>query len=100
MRTKRILILDNNQDILEIVQKVLLYEDFEVKAISETKNFLGIARAFNPDLFLLEYKLPYGSGADICRLFKAQPEFSKVPIIIFSSYTHPHIILMIPAATM
>jgi DNA-binding response OmpR family regulator len=91
LKTKRILILDDNQDILEIVHEVLLYEDFEVKAISETKNFLGIARAFNPDLFLLDYKLPDGNGADICRLFKAQPEFSKVPVIIFSAYTHPNI---------
>jgi DNA-binding response OmpR family regulator len=89
LETKRILILDDNQDILEIVQEVLLYEDFEVKAISETKNLLGVARAFKPDLFLLDYKLPDGNGAEICRLFKAQPEFRKIPVIIFSAYTHP-----------
>ena len=89
METKRILILDDNEDILEIVQEVLRYEDYEVKAITEAKNFLAIAEAFRPDLFLLDYKLPDGNGADICRLFKSQLAFSAVPVIIFSAYTHP-----------
>jgi DNA-binding response OmpR family regulator len=88
---KRILILDDNQDILEIVQEILRYEDFEVKAISEAKHVLAVAEAFQPDLLLLDYKLPDGNGAEICRSFKSLPAFEKIPVIIFSAYTHPNL---------
>ena len=89
MERKRILILDDNEDILDIVREVLQYENFEVKAISEAKHVMAIAGDFQPDLFLLDYKLQDGNGAELCQHFKAQPQFAQVPVIIFSAYTHP-----------
>lgn len=85
---KKILIIDDNQDILDIVQETLTYENFEVFAKSEADNALEVVRAFNPDLVILDYRLGSVTGGDICLQLKSVPEFSNLPVIIFSAYVN------------
>ncbi len=83
---KKILIIDDNQDILDVVQETLAYENFEVFAKSEADNALEVIREFKPNLVILDYRLGAVTGGDICKQVKAIPEFSDLPIIIFSAY--------------
>ena len=83
---KRILVLDDNQDILEMVSEVLTYENFEVHAISNSNEILSIAEKFNPHLIILDYRLSSGNGGEICKELKSSPKFKDIPIIIFSAY--------------
>jgi DNA-binding response OmpR family regulator len=83
---KRILVLDDNMDILEIVHEILSYEKFEVKSTSDSTNIVSIAEAYRPDLIILDYKLMDTNGGDICRTFKSHPDMHAVPVIIFSAY--------------
>jgi len=83
---KRILMLDDNQDILDIVKEALLYEKFEVKVSSDSKNFIGMVNNYRPDLVILDYKLNGPKGDDICRQLKTHHLFNNLPVIICSAY--------------
>ena len=87
---KKILLLDDNQDILEIVEEVLSYEKFKVLSASDHVNIMSIAEEFNPDLILTDYRLAGANGGELCRQFKAHPQLGDVPVVIFSAYIHPN----------
>lgn len=83
---KRILVLDDNQDILEMVNEVLSYEQFDVHATSNSNGILAVTEKFNPDLIILDYRLHNANGGEICKELKAHPQFKNTPVIIFSAY--------------
>ncbi len=83
---KRVLVLDDNKDILEMVNEVLAYENFDVHTTSTSNNILNVAHDYNPDLVILDYLLNDGNGGDICRQFKADEKLGQIPVIIFSAY--------------
>ena len=83
---KRILVLDDNQDILEIVHETLTYEQFEVKSTSESSEVLPLVESFEPDLVILDYRVAGINGGELCKSIKLHPKFSDVPVIIFSAY--------------
>jgi len=84
--SKRILILDDNQDILEIVHETLTYEQFDVKSTSESADVIPMVEDFNPDLVILDYRVAGTNGGELCRQIKAHPQFGGTPVIIFSAY--------------
>ncbi len=83
---KRILVLDDNHDILDVVSEVLAYEGFEVTCISQAARLDDAISKLKPDLILLDYKLMDGNGADICSKLKGAETTREIPIIIFSAY--------------
>jgi len=86
---KKILLLDDNLDILQVVEEVLSYEQFEVQSSTTCKNFLQVAETFRPDVVILDYRLKDGNGGEICQGMKAHHLLKHVPVIIFSAYTKP-----------
>ncbi|HVW98590.1 MAG TPA: response regulator [Mucilaginibacter sp.] len=84
--SKRILVLDDNQDILDIVQETLTYEDFEVKSTSKSNEVIALAESFNPDLVILDFRVAGVNGGDLCLQIKSHPRFKDVPVIIYSAY--------------
>lgn len=88
---KRILVLDDNQDILEMVNEVLSYENYDVHATSNSTGILAVAEKFNPDLVILDYRLSNASGGEICRELKSNPQLKDVPVIIFSAYINQNV---------
>jgi CheY-like chemotaxis protein len=82
----KILVLDDNLDILEMVEEVLAYEHFEVKAVSDSVDFIELVLEFSPDLILLDYLLRDGNGGELCRQIKSHPKLKHIPVIIFSAY--------------
>src|SRR6185437_5664174 len=83
---KRILILDDNRDILEIVHETLTYEDFEVRSTSRSEAVIPLVEEFTPDLVILDYRVAGLNGGELCRQIKSTPNFNSVPVIIFSAY--------------
>lgn len=83
---KKIFIVDDNIDILEIVQETLSYENFEVMATSDNQDIVSKVQDFNPDLVILDYRLGSINGGDVCSAIKALPGFKNLPVIIFSAY--------------
>ena len=83
---KKILVLDDNQDILDIVHETLAYENFEVKSITKSEDVMPGIESFNPHLIILDYRVSGANGGEICRTIKAHQSFSSIPVIIFSAY--------------
>ncbi|MES2268330.1 MAG: response regulator [Bacteroidota bacterium] len=83
---KRILVLDDNQDILDIVHETLTYENFEVKSTGSSENVMPLVEQFEPDLVILDFRVAGQNGGELCRSIKAHPKFGNVPVIIFSAY--------------
>jgi len=83
---KRILILDDNQDILEIVHETLTYEEFDVRSTSRSDAVIPLVEKFSPDLVILDYRVAGLNGGELCRQIKAHPDFGNTPVIIFSAY--------------
>ena len=65
--SKRILILDDNQDILDIVHETLTYEKFDVKSTGESADVIPLVENFNPDLVILDYRVAGTNGGELCR---------------------------------
>lgn len=84
--SKRILVLDDNQDILDIVHETLTYEQFEVKSTSRSIDVLPLMEQFDPHLVILDYRVAGTTGGEICKNIKLHPKFGNVPVIIFSAY--------------
>ena len=83
---KKILVLDDNQDILDIVQETLAYEQFDVRGTGEGEKVIPLIEEFEPDLVLLDYRVSGANGGEICKQIKSHPKFNDIPVIIFSAY--------------
>ncbi|MFD2872306.1 PleD family two-component system response regulator [Mucilaginibacter ximonensis] len=83
---KKVLLLDDELDILYCVEHFLSLEKFEVKSTVTCHNFINIAEQFRPDIAILDYRLADGDGGEICRMMKAHPTLKHVPVIIFTAY--------------
>eukprot|EP01037_Dinobryon_pediforme_P003766 gene3766-3812_t len=82
---KRILVLDDNHDILDIVHETLTYEQFEVQSTSRSETVIPLVETFSPNLVILDYKVAGANGGEICRQIKSHPDFKDIPVIIFSA---------------
>ena len=87
---KRVLVLDDNQDILDVVHETLSYEKFEVKSVGESNKVMPLLNDFKPDLVILDYRVAGENGGEVCRQIKAHPQFADTPVIIFSAYINHH----------
>ena len=85
MSLARILVVEDEPDILDLIAYNLEKKDYEVlKAMTGTQS-LEAARTQMPDLMLLDLMLPELNGLDVCRLLKADPATQGIPIIIVSA---------------
>jgi two-component system alkaline phosphatase synthesis response regulator PhoP len=82
---KKILVVDDEIDTLELLRTVLEHEKFEVwKAINGKDALEQVKRM--PDLILLDVRMPGGlSGLDVCNQLKQDEKYKEIPIIIFSA---------------
>ncbi len=83
---KRILVLDDNQDILDIVHETLTYEQFDVQSTSQGDTVIPLLEKFKPQLVILDYRVAGLNGGELCRQIKSHPSYSHIPVIIFSAY--------------
>lgn len=78
----KILIVDDEPDIVEFVSYNLVKEGFETASASDGGKAISAAQAFKPDLILLDIMMPVFDGIEVCRQLRAKPEF-KDTIIAF-----------------
>lgn len=83
---KRILVIDNDQDILEAVEAALIMENYSVETSPIVEDIFDMIRDKNPDLILIDYLLFGINGGELCHMIKSEPTTSHLPVIIFSGY--------------
>lgn len=82
---KKILIADDEPDILEIIQYNLQSEGYEVETAKNGNEALDKAKHFNPDLIILDIMMPGKNGIEVCDILRMQPEFKNTLIIFLSA---------------
>ena len=81
----RILVVDDEPDVLELIVFHLEKENFKV-AVAETGDMaLKMARAHVPSLLVLDLMLPGINGLEICQLLKRDPKTRDVPILMLTA---------------
>jgi len=87
---KRILIVDDDPAIVEMLQDVLVRDGrFDVRSTSTGYEAGILTQAFNPDLILLDYLLPDINGNVVCRTIRDNSQFSDVRVIFVSGVVNP-----------
>ena len=84
---KKILIIDDEPDILELLCLRLEANNYEVISASDGQKGLDKARNENPDLIILDLMLPRIDGYKVCRMLKFDERFKNIPIILFTART-------------
>jgi two-component system alkaline phosphatase synthesis response regulator PhoP len=85
MNKKRILIVDDESDIVETIQFMLESEGLECLLAYDGEDALLKARTENPDLILLDIMLPKINGYQVCRLLKFDEKYKDIPIIMLTA---------------
>ncbi len=84
-KAKRILIADDEPDILEIISYNLGKEGYEVYTAKDGNEALERAKQLNPDLIILDIMMPYKTGIEVCRILRTQPIFEQTLIIFLTA---------------
>lgn len=82
MSTKKILVVDDEKKIVDIVKAYLEKEGFQVIMAYDGKTALELFKSYLPDLIVLDLMLPEISGWDVCRTIRKN---SEVPIIMLTA---------------
>lgn len=90
---KRILVVDDNADILDVVRIFLESNGFEVFTISNGDNILTDIANYSPQIILLDVYLRGANGVEICNNLKSNSSSRHIPIIMFSAQTTDYLIL-------
>jgi two-component system CheB/CheR fusion protein len=88
-RPRRVLVVDDNQDIRESTSELLVMAGFEVKSASTGSEALDLAPAFGPASVLLDVGLPDLSGYDVARRLRAMPQLAGTLLIALTGYDTP-----------
>ncbi len=81
----KVLVVDDELDILEMTRIMLESSGFEVVTASDGERALEVVEEKSIDLILLDAVMPGIHGLDVCRTLKRNPKTRMIPIIIFSA---------------
>lgn len=81
---KKIMIVDDERDIVEFCGRVLSKEGFEVLTATNGKDCLIFAEKEHPDLILLDINMPEMDGGDIANILSLNQKTKDIPIVFLS----------------
>jgi DNA-binding response OmpR family regulator len=84
--SKKILILDDSEDILEVMKDVLEMEGYEIEILNYTADICKSVITFNADLVILDYILFGINGGELCHMLKTNPLTAHIPVVMVSAY--------------
>jgi two-component system, OmpR family, alkaline phosphatase synthesis response regulator PhoP len=85
LKNNKVLIADDEPDILEIIQFNLAREGYMVFTAKNGDEALEIAKKQNPQLIILDVMMPGKTGLDVCNLLRLQPQFDQTLIIFLTA---------------
>jgi len=83
--TNKILVVDDEEDLLELVKYNLLKDGYEVECVTSGEEAIRVSRNIFPDLILLDLMLSGTDGFTVTRILKSDPKMSQIPIAILSA---------------
>ena len=84
-RPIKVLIADDEPDILEILKYNLVKEGYQVSTAKNGDEAIDKAKQINPDLIILDIMMPEKNGVEVCGILRAQPQFKETLIMFLTA---------------
>jgi len=84
--TKKILVIDDNNDLLNLLNEALTAEGYEVECASHVDNIYECVRNARPGLVIVDYILEGINGGELCHQLKINPRTSHLPVVMITGY--------------
>ncbi|NBC08101.1 MAG: response regulator [Bacteroidetes bacterium] len=85
MNPVKILVVDDEPDILDFLKYNLVKEGFDVVTASNGKDGIKEAKRFQPDLIILDIMMPKMDGVEVCRQLRSDPDFERTIITFLTA---------------
>jgi len=85
LRRTRILAVDDERSILDVIRRRLESEGYEVITARDGEEALKVALAWGPDIAILDVIMPKMDGLELCRRMREQPELAGLPVLFLTS---------------
>lgn len=92
--SKKILVVDDNIEMLRIIDKELKKVGFEVFTAGDGKECLKIVFQDRPDLVILDIMMPMIHGYSVCQKIKSNEELKSIKVLMLSAKSYPRDITM------
>ncbi|MBO9621805.1 MAG: response regulator [Sphingomonas sp.] len=83
---KRVLVVEDNELNLKLFCDLLRAHGFATEPVSDGREAVAKARAFVPDLVVMDIQMPHVTGLELIREMKADPGLSAIPIMAVTAY--------------
>jgi CheY-like chemotaxis protein len=81
----KILIAEDERDIRDLVAFTLRFAGYEVFTAANGEEAVQLAPQVNPDLILMDVRMPRMTGYEACRILKLNPDLKDIPIVFLSA---------------
>jgi response regulator RpfG family c-di-GMP phosphodiesterase len=82
----RILLVDDDRRVRQLVGLTLPADDFELSFAEDGNDAIGAAHRLRPDLILLDYQMPGIHGVDVCAAIRSDPGTARTPIVMLTGH--------------
>ncbi|MEW6287260.1 MAG: response regulator transcription factor [Chloroflexota bacterium] len=81
----KILIAEDERDIRDLIAFTLRFAGYEVFAATNGEEAVAMAPKVNPDLILMDVRMPRMTGYEACRIMKQTPSLKDIPVVFLSA---------------
>jgi DNA-binding response OmpR family regulator len=85
---EKILVVEDEQDLRELVGKYFADMGYQVIVAADGTDALDLAKQENPQIILLDLKMPEVDGLEICKKLRADETTKSIPVIIVTAYNN------------
>ena len=85
MEKTRVIIVDDDRDLREMLRARLELEGFEVQVVGNGLRLLSRLKLDRPDVILLDVMMSWLNGFELCQALKKNPEFADIPVFFISA---------------
>lgn len=89
MNKYKVLVVDDEPDVVELLERTLKTEGFQVICAYDGISALDLVSTEKPDLILLDLMMPMMSGYEVCEQIKSNPQTQSIPVICVTSAHTP-----------
>lgn len=92
MSKKKILVMDKDEDILQIIKHILTEEGYDVQTSRTEQGMLDKIHSYHPDAILLDIIMPTPEGTELCRAIKEAEGINHIPVIVLSTHNKAELV--------
>jgi len=85
VKARKVLVADDEPDIVEILKYNLMREGYQVSTASNGDEAVARAKEVSPDLVVLDIMMPRKNGVEVCQILRAQPQFQDTLIMFLTA---------------